>query len=99
MFVEGLGWCLPSECLARPVVEGSRDRVELVLVVAGQVGPLREVLAQQPVRVLIGAPLPGTVWVAEVDRDAGFDAQLSVLGHLGALVPRSGSCTVARAGS
>jgi hypothetical protein len=38
MLIEGLGWCLPFECLARPVVEGGGDCVELVLVVAGQVG-------------------------------------------------------------
>jgi hypothetical protein len=45
MLIEGLGGCLPSERLLGPVVQGGGDRVELVLVVAGQVGPFGEVLA------------------------------------------------------
>ena len=52
-----------------------------------EVGALGEVLAQQAVGVLVGAALPGAVRVGEVDGEAGVDAQLGVLGHLGALVP------------
>ena len=40
--------------------------VELYLGVAGKVGSLREVLAQQSVRVFVGATLPGALWIAEV---------------------------------
>jgi hypothetical protein len=34
------------------------------------------------------------VWITEVDRDAGVDAQLGVLCHLGALVPGQGLAQV-----
>ena len=71
-----------SSVLRGPVVKSGGDCIEVVFVVVGQVGPFGEVLAQQPVRVLVGASLSLTVWIAEVDRDAGVDAQLSVLGHL-----------------
>ena len=53
----------------------------------GQVGAFGEVLAQQAVGVFVGAPLPWAVWVTEVDLEPGVDAELGVLGHLGALVP------------
>ena len=50
-------------------------------------GAFGEVLTQQAVGVLVAATLPGAVRVAEVDRQAGVDAQLRVLGHLRSLVP------------
>ncbi len=40
-----------------------------------EVGALGEVLARQAVCVLIGAALPGALGVAEVDLDAGIDAE------------------------
>ena len=46
-------------CFAGPVVEFLGDRVEVVLGVCAQVGALGEVLAQEPVGVLVGAALPG----------------------------------------
>ena len=49
------------ESFAWPVVELVRDRVELLLGVDAQVGALGEVLAQQPVGVLVGPALPGGV--------------------------------------
>ena len=51
----------------RSVVQTVGDGVELVLAEEAQIGPLGKVLAQQPVGVLAGAALPGTVRVAEVD--------------------------------
>jgi len=50
--------------------------------VPGEVGAFREVLAEQPVGVLVGATLPGTLRVAEVDRESGVDAELGVAGYL-----------------
>ena len=52
-----------------------------------EVGALGQVLAQEPVGVLVAAALPGRVRVAEVDRDAGRSGESDVLGHLRALVP------------
>jgi putative transposase len=77
----------PAEGLAWPRVERERNSVEVVTGVAGEVGALGEVLAQQAVGVLVGAPLPGAVRVAEEDVEPSVDAELGVLGHLGALVP------------
>ena len=57
-----------SRGFAGSVVEFGGDVVEVLGAVHGQVGALGEVLAQQPVGVLVGAALPGRVRVAEVDR-------------------------------
>src|SRR5829696_4739257 len=48
---------------------------------------LREVLAQQPVGVLVRAALPGAVGIAEVDLKTGVDPQAGVLAHLRPLIP------------
>ena len=66
--VEDLGGGAEVERLARAGVEPPRDRVELPLGVAPEVGPLRKVLPQQAVRVLVRAALPGAARIAEVDR-------------------------------
>ena len=39
-------------------IELARDPIQLILAVAGEVGPLRQILAQQAVGVLVGAALP-----------------------------------------
>ena len=52
-----------------------------------EIGAFREVLAQQPVGVLVGGALPWAVRIAEVDLHARIDLQARVLGHLGTLVP------------
>ena len=64
------GRCLPGQGLARSGVELVGDGGELVGVVAVQVGSLREVLAQQPVGVLVAGPLPRAGLLAEVHRHA-----------------------------
>jgi hypothetical protein len=56
--------------LAGATVEGGGDRGEVPGAVSRQVGSSREVLPQQPVGVLVGAALPGALWVAEVDLEA-----------------------------
>ena len=60
--------------------------VELFLGKAAQVSALGEVLAQEPIGVLVGASLPGAVGVTEVHLHAGVLCQLAVLGHLAAPV-------------
>ena len=91
MFVEGLGWGLPSEDLPGACVDRCFDRSELLGVPARQVGALGEVLAQQAICVLVGAALPGAVGVSEEDRDAGLDLERGVGRKLLAAVPSQGS--------
>ena len=74
------GRSLVSERLAGPGIEPSRHGVEIGLAVDRQVGPLGEILAQQAVGVLVGAPLPGAVWVAEVHREVGLDREAAGAG-------------------
>src|SRR5665811_1685365 len=70
---ERLRWCHPAEGLSRASVELGGDGVEVRLGQAREVGTLGQVLAEQAVGVLVGAPLPRAVRVAEVDGDAGLD--------------------------
>jgi hypothetical protein len=54
----------------------------------GQVRSLGEVLPEQTVRVLVAAPLPGRVRVAEEHVQARGHGEIGVPGRLLALVPR-----------
>ncbi|MEA2188209.1 MAG: hypothetical protein QOK16_3220 [Solirubrobacteraceae bacterium] len=76
------------EAFAGSVVELVGDPVEFGFGDGGEVGALGEVLAHEPVGVLVGGALPRSVRVAEVDVDAGIDANLFSVAHLGALVAR-----------
>jgi hypothetical protein len=53
----------------------------------GQIRAFREVLAEQPVGVLVAAPLPGRARVAEVDRHSGTNREFGVPGHFLTLIP------------
>src|SRR6266540_53575 len=79
--------CRDTAPTTLPAVERRGDRGEVVGAVSRQVGPSREVLAEQPVGVLVGAALPRALRIAEVDLQPAVDPKLRVLGHLGALVP------------
>jgi hypothetical protein len=67
---ERFGWGGPAEYSTRAMVEFRGDDVELVLGERGQVGVLVQILAQQPVRVLVGAALPRVVVVFLVIADS-----------------------------
>jgi hypothetical protein len=69
---------VPPEGLEGPVVELGRNRGEALGVVRAQVRALGEVLAQQPVGVLVAAALPGARRIAEVDRDVPGARELEV---------------------
>ena len=56
-FREYIGRCPIAECLARPRIELARNRIQLRLGIAGEVGPLRQILAQQAIGVLVGPAL------------------------------------------
>ena len=72
--------------LAWASVEASRDGVEVVLRQAGQIRAFRQILPQQSIRVLVGAALPGAVWVSEIDGNACGRRQILVPAHLLALI-------------
>jgi len=63
-------------------VQAMRDGVQLALRVSRQVRALGQVLAQQPVRVLIGPSLPRAVRISKEDLDRESLGQLRVLRHL-----------------
>ena len=49
-----------------------------------------EVLSKQAIGVLVRAPLPGTLWIAEVDLDLGGDGQRLVRRQVVPAVPCQG---------
>src|SRR5215207_8092145 len=87
-----------AECLARAAVELRGDLVEALLADPGEARSLREVLAKQAVGVLVRAPLPGALGVAEVDLDPGLDREAPVLRHLRALIPGERAAKLGRQG-
>src|SRR4051812_13244087 len=70
-----------------PIVELGGDHIEVGAAVHGEVGALREVLAQQSVGVLVGRSLPWRMRVAEEDASAAAGFDLLVQRELAALVP------------
>src|SRR5258708_10683119 len=65
----------------RSAVEAVGDGIEFVLTVDREVSALWQVLTQQPVSVLTGAALPGTVRIAEVHAHASGGAKFLMAGH------------------
>src|SRR5512132_3581494 len=57
--VEHLRWCPPSQSLSRTIVEGLSDGVQIGRRLQAQVAALGQVLADQPIGVLVRAALPG----------------------------------------
>jgi hypothetical protein len=55
--------------------------------IAGQVGFFRELLSQQPVRVFVGAALPRTLRITEVDFYIRGHGEALGFGHLQPPVP------------
>src|SRR5512135_2346796 len=77
----------PVQRLPRPAVQLRSHAVKLGLRVHRQVGALREVLSEQPVRVLVRTTLPWRVGIAEIYGNPRADGEFGVTGHLLALVP------------
>ena len=78
------------EAFSRARVQAMGDGVQLALRVPRQVRALGQVLAQQPVRVLIGAALPRAVRIGKEDLDREPLSQALMLGHLFAPIVRQG---------
>ena len=87
MVVECFGRSAPSEGFAWSGVEGVSDRCDFLCAPAGQIGSLREVLAQKAVSVLIGAALPRALRISEVHLDTGSDRKLRMRRQFFAAVP------------
>ena len=71
-------------------VQPMGDGVQLALGVARQVRALGQVLAQQAIRVLVGAALPGAVRIGKEDLDREPLGQFLVFGHLFSSIVRQG---------
>src|ERR1700749_3713711 len=63
-----------------------------------EIGAFWKILAQQSIGVLVGAALPWTVRIAEIDLDASVDLQACVLSHLSSLIPGQRSTQLLRQG-
>ena len=63
-------------------VQAMHDGVQLVLGVARQVRALGQVLAQQPIRILVGAVLPRAVGIGKEHPDRQPLRQALMFGHL-----------------
>ena len=96
--VQSLGRCSPSKRLARSTIQRCRHGGKRVDAVHAQVRPLRKVLAQQPIGVLVCPSLPRTVRIAEVDLNASLNPQLGMLAQLCSLVPGQRSPQLLRQG-
>ncbi len=73
---------LKAQGFPRALIEAQGYFVEFGLRVLRQVGFLRKVLSQEPVRVFIGAALPRALWIAEVDVHLRGDGEALVTGQL-----------------
>lgn len=78
----------PVKSLAWSDVQQIRKLVQLLLSVLGQVGSLRQKLANEAVGVLVGPALPRAVWVSKVNSDARLLSEFGVFGHFLTLVIR-----------
>lgn len=77
-----LCWCFVLQGLSRALVELSRYGTEFCLAIGRHIDAAREVLAQKAIGVLLAAPLPRRLRVAEVDVDLGCHGERHMVGHL-----------------
>ena len=78
------------ETFPRARVQAMRDGIQRTLGIARQVRTLGQVLAQQPICILVGAPLPGAIWIGKEDPDRQPLRQAFMLGHLFPSIVRQG---------
>ena len=79
---------LKAEALPGPMVQGVDNTAQSLRGDLRQVGALGQVLAQEAVGVLVGAPLPGMVGMGEVDGQVQSLFQFDGTGELPAVVQR-----------
>src|SRR6476620_4486080 len=85
--IKCLGRCFPCKRLSGTGVEGGCHGCNRLGAVHAEVGAFGKVLAQQPIGILGGGPLPWAVRIAEVDLYAGVKLEACMLGHFSALIP------------
>src|ERR1700756_5009401 len=78
--LEFTGRSFKAQSFSWTLSEAQRYLVEIVLKITGQVGFLGEVLSQQPVGVFVGASLPWTLRITEVDLHLGGHGEGLVFG-------------------
>ena len=81
------GRCPKAQGLPRPPVELLRDTIEIPLRKDGEIRAVGEVLAEQSVGVLVRAALPGTLGIAEGDRDVGAHRKPVMLHQFETTIP------------
>ena len=81
---------MEAERLARPLIQLSCDRVELMLRQPRQIHALGHVLPEQAVRVFVTSTLPWALRIAEVALNIRGQGELLVGMHLGAPAPGQG---------
>ena len=69
------------------LVELARDLVETGLGVGSEIDAVRQILPQQAIGVLVGAPLPRALRIAEVDGDVGGQGEALVVGEFFSAIP------------
>jgi hypothetical protein len=84
---EAVGCGSPAQHSAGSSVGPGCQLLKLASRQGSEVCPLDQVLAQEPVGVLVAAALLGTLWVAEEDPKTELSGELFALGHLPAPVP------------
>ena len=73
---------LPIQAFSGARVQALGNRIQFALGVSRQFRPLGEVLAQEPIGILIGPPLPWTMRVGKEHSDGQPLSQAFMLGHL-----------------
>ena len=76
------------ETFSGTCVQPMRNGIQLALGVARQVRAFRQVLPQQPIRILVGAALPGRMGIRKEDADCESLGEALMLRHLFASIIR-----------
>lgn len=82
-----------AEALSGPMIQSFHGEADLLRSDGIEAAFLGEVLAHQPIRVLVGAALPGSVRMGEVEGGIEFPGDGLVFGKLFAVVRRQGMHT------
>ena len=94
--VKGMCWTVPVQNFPRAIVEHRLHTLDLPPRDVLELGAGGKKLPQQAVRVLVRAPLPGTLGMGEVDLHLGLFGEQPMFPHLLPLVVREGAAELGR---